>query len=164
MCRARHHPPTARQVSRLPRAHARTSRPSLYHHLTPFDPSYSTRTVPLPHLRMLNFHDHIDRCRQVLNAFDVPLPPRSMATLSSRSRHGAPSPCRRSPRTTSSTSALRAQRMCGSSASGMQVMTQRWSGMHSPTLRTRQRRASFGTTACLPTTSRSRPALCCTEV
>ena len=45
---------------------------ALYHCLPPFDPSYSTHAVPLPHLRTLNFHDRVDRCRQVLDALDVP--------------------------------------------------------------------------------------------
>lgn len=38
-----------------------------------FDPSYLTCPVYLPRLCLLNFHDRVDRCRQVLDMFDIPL-------------------------------------------------------------------------------------------
>ena len=44
----------------------------LSHCLAPFAATYSTRTVPLPHLRIINFHDRVDRCRQALDALDFP--------------------------------------------------------------------------------------------
>ena len=44
----------------------------LSHCLPRFATSYSTRTVPLPHLRSLYFHDRVDRCRQALDALAVP--------------------------------------------------------------------------------------------
>jgi len=44
----------------------------LEHCLPPFATAYSTRVVPLPRLRALNIHDRVDRCRQVLDALDLP--------------------------------------------------------------------------------------------
>jgi len=42
------------------------------HCLLPFDLSYLTWTVPPPpHLCMVNFHDCIDRCQQVLDTFNI---------------------------------------------------------------------------------------------
>jgi hypothetical protein len=43
----------------------------LSHCLPPFATAYSTRTVPLPQLRFLNFHDRVDRCRQALDALNI---------------------------------------------------------------------------------------------
>lgn len=40
--------------------------------LPPLARGYSPRTVSLLHLRTLSIHDRVDRCRQVLDALDVP--------------------------------------------------------------------------------------------
>ena len=45
---------------------------TLSHCLPSFARAFSQRTVPLPHLRTINIHDRVDRCRQVLDALDVP--------------------------------------------------------------------------------------------
>ena len=44
----------------------------LEHCLPAFVPTFSTRTVPLPHLRAATLVDRVDRCRQLLDALDVP--------------------------------------------------------------------------------------------
>ncbi|KAI9463936.1 hypothetical protein F5148DRAFT_1286004 [Russula earlei] len=44
----------------------------LAHCLPSFAPSYSSHAVPLAHLRTLSIHDRVDRCRQVLDALDLP--------------------------------------------------------------------------------------------
>ena len=44
----------------------------LSHCLSPFSTAYSTRTIPLPNLRSLNFHDRVDRCRQAFDALSIP--------------------------------------------------------------------------------------------
>lgn len=44
----------------------------LSHCLPPFATAYSTRTISLPNLRSLNFHDRVDRCRQAFDALSIP--------------------------------------------------------------------------------------------
>jgi uncharacterized membrane protein YgcG len=44
----------------------------LSHCLPPFATAYSTRTIPLPNLRSINFHDRVDRCRQAIDALNIP--------------------------------------------------------------------------------------------
>jgi F-box-like len=42
------------------------------HCLPPLATGFTTRTVRLARLRTLNIHDRVDRCRQVLDALDIP--------------------------------------------------------------------------------------------
>ena len=44
----------------------------LVHCLPPLATAFSTRTVRLASLRTLSIHDRVDRCRQVLDALDIP--------------------------------------------------------------------------------------------
>jgi hypothetical protein len=45
---------------------------TLSHCLPPLARAYSPRAVSLPHLRTFSIHDRVDRCRQVLDALDIP--------------------------------------------------------------------------------------------
>jgi hypothetical protein len=45
---------------------------SLEHCLPTFVSAFSQRTVSLPHLRMITLADRVDRCRQALDALDLP--------------------------------------------------------------------------------------------
>ncbi|KAI9435821.1 hypothetical protein H4582DRAFT_2079450 [Lactarius indigo] len=51
----------------------------LEHCLPAFVPAFSPCTVSLPHLRIVTFADRVDRCRQVLDALDIP--PAAMITV-----------------------------------------------------------------------------------